>query len=56
VILDAVTEWPALRKWTPEYFKQSFDDEVVQVTYRERMKMSDFIDAALASSTEHPVP
>lgn len=56
VISDAVTEWSALRKWTPEYFRHRFGDDVIQVSYDKRMRMSDFVDAVLASSPEHPGP
>lgn len=56
VIEDAVCEWPALRKWAPEFFKSEFADREVDVSYHSRMKMRDFIDGVLASTPERPGP
>lgn len=56
IIRDAVTAWPALRKWTPQYFKENFGDREVQVSYSKRMRLADFVDAVLASSAEQPGP
>ena len=57
VVIDAaVTEWPALHKWTPQYFKQQYGQHQVQVSYTKRMAFADFVDAVLASSEEHPGP
>ncbi len=56
VIEDAVREWLALRKWTPEYFKTKFGPIKVDVSHHEQMTFSDFIDAILASSDKKPGP
>ncbi len=56
VIDNAVTAWPALRKWTPHYFKQNFGQHPVQVSYTKRMTFADFADAVLASSEQSPGP
>lgn len=56
VIEDVATGWPALGKWTPEYFKAQFGSRQVQVSIEEKMAFADFIDAVLASSDERPGP
>lgn len=57
VVIDgAAARWPALERWTPEYFRDRFGDQQVQVSYRDRMAMSDFIDAVLRSTAEQPGP
>jgi hypothetical protein len=56
VIENAVPDWPALRKWTLEFFKSEFRDEEVDVSYDARMRMGDFIDGVLASTPERPGP
>ena len=56
VVENAVTAWPALRKWTPEHFKTTFGPRLVDVSYEEQMTFSDFIDGVVASSEEKPGP
>jgi hypothetical protein len=56
VVENAVTEWPALQKWTPEYFKTTFGSRRVDVSYEEQMTFADFIDGVLASSEATPGP
>ncbi len=56
VIENAVTEWPALRKWTPEYFKATFGPRRIDVSYEEQMTFSDFIDGVTESSEAKPGP
>lgn len=56
VIEDAVPEWPALHKWSPAYFRSQFGDHEVDVSYRVKMKIGEFVDAMLASSPDHPGP
>jgi hypothetical protein len=56
VIRDAVAAWPAMQKWTPEFFKNRFAQKRVQVSYEESMPFADFIDGVLASSHEKPGP
>jgi histone arginine demethylase JMJD6 len=55
IITDALTAWPALTKWTPEFFKTVHADKriVVQGT---PMRMGDYIDMVLASTDEKPCP
>jgi hypothetical protein len=56
VIENAVTKWPALKKWTPDYFKATFGPRRVDVSYEEKMTFSDFIDGVVASSEAKPGP
>jgi hypothetical protein len=56
IVRSAVSAWPALAKWTPEYFKRRFPSKMVQVSYNEQMNFSDFIDGVLASTDETPGP
>jgi hypothetical protein len=56
VVRNSTTAWPALRKWTPEYFKTRFGEKKVQVSYDEAMTFSDFIDGVMASTHERPGP
>jgi hypothetical protein len=56
VIQDAVASWPAMRKWTPEFFKSSFPTKTVAVGYDQSMPFAEFIDGVLASSNEKPGP
>lgn len=56
IIEGAVDGWPALRKWTPDFFKSRFGAREVQVSIEKKMPFGDFIDAVLASSEEQPAP
>lgn len=56
IVRDATPAWPALKKWTPEFFKERFPSKLVQVSYDEQLTFSDFIDGVLASTDGHPGP
>jgi hypothetical protein len=56
VVTRSTRDWPALSKWTPEFFKTRFGSRKVQVSYEEAMTFSDFIDGVLASTNERPGP
>lgn len=56
VVLDAIDHWPAMKKWTPAFFKHAFGDRVVPVGYDAKQPFGDFIDDMLASSPEKPGP
>lgn len=45
VVEGAASAWPAIRKWTPEFFKTRFGSRRVDVNYQEQMPFADFIDA-----------
>ena len=68
VVTDALRQWKALSRWTPEFFKNEFgtmkfainDSEVGQSSYKNgagrEFVMSQFIDQVLASTDEKPAP
>jgi hypothetical protein len=56
IVRNATPAWPALRTWTPEFFKTRFASKMVQVSYDEQMTFSDFIDGVLSSTLEQPGP
>ncbi len=56
VVRGAAADWPALKKWTPQYFKENFPDKPVQVSYRENIPFAEFIDRVEASTVEKPGP
>ena len=56
IVEDAVTDWPALHKWKPEFFKANFGSRRVPINYEAQMTFADFIEAALASSEQAPAP
>lgn len=57
IIENAMPQWNALHRWTPEYFKTHLGSEQVDVTYGGvKMTMDALIDAVLASTAEKPGP
>lgn len=56
VVNRAFSDWPAMRKWTPAFFKERFSDRLVNVSYREKLPFAEFIDRAEASTAEKPGP
>jgi Cupin-like domain len=56
VVRGAVAEWPALRLWTPDYFRTRFRDRPVQVSYAAKVPFSEFIDGVEASTVDRPGP
>jgi len=56
VIVDAAPGWAALRSWTPEYFKNKYGDQNVEVTYGVKSQMAEVMDGVLASTAEKPGP
>ncbi len=56
VVRNATREWPALRKWTPQFFKESFGERFIQVGHNQRMRFDEFIDGVLASTHDKPGP
>jgi hypothetical protein len=68
VLTDATARWPALRKWTPAFFRRRFGGETIEITanreadpfydmnfraHRRRMRMDRFIDRVLAAGTSN---
>ena len=56
LIEGAVTQWAALKTWTPEHFKTHYGDHEVAISYSKTMRMADFVDAVLASTPSNPGP
>lgn len=68
VVTDAIRNWPALRRWTPEFFKNEFGGMTFRIANTEYgqaghsgnggadFTMAGFIDRVLASTDEHPAP
>lgn len=70
IITDVLRDWPALRRWSPEFFKQEFGN--MKFTLNEDLKgkagykangngtveytMDRFIDRVLSSTEENPAP
>ena len=55
VLTDALRQWPALREFTPEFFRREFADATVQLRGRSQ-RLGDVIDAQRASSFDKPGP
>lgn len=55
IITGALTPWPALTKWTPEFFRTVHADKQI-VVQGKPMRMADYIDTVLASTIEKPCP
>ena len=43
VLADGLEDWPALRKWTPSFFRESFGDTCIPVD-NEVMRVRDLVD------------
>jgi histone arginine demethylase JMJD6 len=55
VVLGAIDHWPALGKWTPEFFKQSQGS--LQVTVDGQLwSLGELMDRVLASTPDRPAP
>ena len=70
VFTDATARWPALRKWTPLWFKKRLGDARIEITadreadphydmnyraHRRRVRMDRFIDDVLAAGTSNDI-
>ena len=55
VLTDALADWPALGKWSPEFFAQRFPDREFTLEGK-KWRLADFIPAVLASSPASPAP
>jgi hypothetical protein len=56
IIVNAAREWPAVRKWTPGFFKTHFASRMVPITDGLKMPFDEFIDAAERSTPLQPGP
>lgn len=55
IVLGAIDHWPALGRWTPEFFRERYGSLEVTVD-GEAWKLGELIDRILASTPEHPAP
>jgi hypothetical protein len=55
ILTGCMDNWPALSKWTPEFFKREYGIAPVTVE-GQKVPLGDFIDLVVASSREHPSP
>lgn len=55
IIADGLKAWPALTKWTPEFFKTHHGDKPVTVNGK-AMRLGDYIDLVVNSSEARPCP
>lgn len=55
ILTGNMDKWPALGKWTPEFFKRAHGAAPVSVKEQTR-PLGEFIDMVLASSPEQPCP
>jgi histone arginine demethylase JMJD6 len=69
IVTDTISQWPALTKWTPEFFKREFGEMKFMIdenlkrkaSYKEsngsvEYTMARFIDRVLESTDENPAP
>ena len=55
ILTDAISHWPALGKWTPQFFKEKYGHLQVEAE-GESMALGDLIDRIAVSTREHPAP
>ena len=58
ILTDVISEWPALRKWTPRFFAEMYGERPIDFIRGpvKQMKMADFIDQVEASRPGAPAP
>jgi hypothetical protein len=61
VLTDAARDWPALSKWTPEFFRERYGDKSVPVferkrglTLKEKVSLRDYVNEITSSSGRNP--
>jgi hypothetical protein len=55
ILTDALRGWPALERFTPEFFRSQYGDRIVRVRGRER-RLDDIITMQMASTAAAPAP
>lgn len=56
IIVNAVPDWPALERWTPDFFAHNFGSRTVNVTAGVRGRLDEVIPRILRSTAEKPGP
>lgn len=54
LVPGAVSTWPALHRWTPEFFRQQFGDRVLKL--EKEYRVAELADLIEHSSRENPAP
>lgn len=55
IVTDALESWPALARWTPEFFREKSGTKEFTID-GQKLRLDDLIDRVLASSDENPAP
>ena len=55
IFTDAIAHWPAMGRWTPQFFKSEYGDLEVEVD-GEKMALRDLVDRVEASTEDNPAP
>ena len=55
ILMDAISHWRALGRWSPQFFKEEYDRLQVEVD-GEAMALGDLIDRVEASTDDNPAP
>ena len=55
ILTDSIAHWPALGKWTPQFFKEHYGDLEVKID-GQLLAMKDLIDQVEASTEDTPAP
>ena len=56
IITDALKNWPALSRWTPQFFSDRYTEKMVKFRNGSELPMATFIDKVMHSSPEAPAP
>lgn len=55
ISLDAIAQWPAMSRWTPEFFVQRFGDRTITID-KQDYTFADFMSLVMGSTPERPSP
>ena len=55
ILLDAISTWPALNKWGPEFWKRTYGERSVVVDGKNH-RLKEIVELALNSNPERPAP
>ena len=55
VVADAMIEWPALSKWTPDFFRKEFGSRTTEIDGKS-ITLDEFIDQVEHATDDNPAP
>src|SRR5688572_17787037 len=55
ILEDATKDWPALKKWSPKFFRDNYGNKRIEIGDKQ-YTLGEVIDLALASNDEKPAP